>query len=90
VTTASRSRNGGYGNGNGRSSAGLAGPRSVERRRLKSGAPAHAFTTEERRRGAERTNEIAMAIAITDRIRELGLDADAENIAGEGLRQPGE
>jgi len=30
----------------------------VERRRLKSGAPAHDFTTEERRRGAHRTNEI--------------------------------
>jgi hypothetical protein len=32
--------------------------RSVEERRLKSGAPAHDFTTEERRRGAQRTNEI--------------------------------
>jgi hypothetical protein len=32
--------------------------RSVERRRLKSGARAHDFTTEERRRGAQRTNEI--------------------------------
>jgi hypothetical protein len=55
VTTASRSSNG---NGNGRSSDVLAAPRSVERRRLKSGAAAHDFTTEERRRGAQRTNEI--------------------------------
>jgi hypothetical protein len=31
---------------------------NVERRLLKSGAPAHDFTTEERRRGAQRTNEI--------------------------------
>jgi hypothetical protein len=31
---------------------------TVERRRLRSGAPAHDFTTEERRRGAQRTNEI--------------------------------
>jgi hypothetical protein len=42
----------------GRSSDALAALRSVERRRLKSGAPAHDFTTEERRRGAQRTNEI--------------------------------
>jgi len=32
--------------------------RSEERRLLKSGAPAHDFTTEDRRRGAQRTNEI--------------------------------
>jgi len=55
VTTASRSSNG---NGNGRSSDALAVVRSIEKRRLKSGAPAHDFTTEERRRGAQRTNEI--------------------------------
>jgi hypothetical protein len=55
VTTASRSSNG---NGSGRSKEALAALRSVERRRLKSGAPAHDFTAEERRRGAQRTNEI--------------------------------
>jgi hypothetical protein len=31
---------------------------SVQKRRLRSGAVAHDFTTEERRRGAQRTNEI--------------------------------
>jgi hypothetical protein len=31
---------------------------SVEKRRLRSGAVAHDFTTEERRRGAQRTNEV--------------------------------
>jgi len=55
VTTASRSTNG---NGNGRSSDALAALRGVERRRLRSRAAAHDFTTEERRRGAQRTNEI--------------------------------
>ena len=133
--------------------------RSIEKRRLKSGAPAHDFTTEERRRGAQRTNEIkrertarrrekaepldlaeklyllkadqmlllqtfnrlsselncsdcrhalaaaglvlkylgrprlprepglgAAAITITERIRELGFDAEAEDIAAELLR----
>jgi hypothetical protein len=134
--------------------------RSIEKRRLKSGAPAHDFTTEERRRGAQRTNEIkreraarsreakeepldlaeklymleadkmlllqtfnrlsqelscsdcrralaavelvlkylvkprmprkpglaAAATMITEQIRELGFDAEAENIAAEVLR----
>jgi hypothetical protein len=55
VTTASRSTNG---NVNGRSGDALAALHNVERRLLKSGAPAHDFTTEERRRGAQRTNEI--------------------------------
>jgi hypothetical protein len=52
VTTASRSSNG---TGLGEAVAAL---RSTDRRLLKSGAPAHDFTTEERRRGAQRTNEI--------------------------------
>ena len=170
MTTPSRSGNGRNGNGNGRSYdaldgrsyEGLAALRSGKtRRQLKNGAPAHAFTTEERRRGAERTNEIkreraariretqaepldlaeklylltadktlliqtfnrlsqelhcsdcghalravdlvlkylapkapgigAAATAITDRIRELGFDAEAEDIAREELRRvPGE
>jgi hypothetical protein len=138
----------------------LAARRSVERRPLKSGAPAHDFTNEERRRGARRTNEIkreraarrrdaeadpldlaeklthlqadkllliqafnrlsqelscshcrralaavelvlkylvkprmprkpglaAAATMITEQIRELGFDAEAENIAAEVLR----
>lgn len=43
----------------------------VQERRLKSGAPAHEFTTDERRRGAQRTNEIkreraARRLAATD------------------------
>jgi len=55
VTTASRSRN-----GNGRSREAVAAVRRLEdgKRRLRSGAAAHEFTTEERRRGAQRTNEI--------------------------------
>jgi hypothetical protein len=143
------------GNGNGRSNEALS-----ELRRLKSGAVAHEFTMEERRRGAQRTNEIkrkraakrretdaeplelaeefyllkadkmlllqtfnrlsqelncsdcrrglaavelvlkylvrprlrkepglgAAAITITERIRELGLDAKAEDIVAEILR----
>jgi hypothetical protein len=43
-------------NGNGHSAEAVAGVR-----RLKSGAPAHEFTPEERRRGAERTNELRRA-----------------------------
>lgn len=151
MTTASRSSNG---NGNGHSAEALATVR-----RLKSGAPAHDFTAEDRRRGAQRTNELkreraasraanaepldlaeklylleadkmlllqtfnrlsqelscsdcrralvaaelvlkylvrprlpkepglgAAAITITERIRELGLDAEAEDIAAEMLR----
>jgi hypothetical protein len=54
VPTASRSSNR---NGNARSSDARTSLRSVGRR-LKSGAPAHDFTIEERRRGAQRTNEI--------------------------------
>jgi hypothetical protein len=53
VTTASRSSN-----GSGRSNEAVAALRGTDRRLLKSGAPAHTFTTEERRRGAHRTNEI--------------------------------
>lgn len=53
MTTASRSSN-----GTGRTSDARAALRSEERRLLKSGAPAHDFTTEDRRRGAQRTNEI--------------------------------
>lgn len=53
MTTASRSRN-----GSGRPSAAVAALGSRGRRLLKSGAPAHEFTPEERRRGAQRTNEI--------------------------------
>jgi hypothetical protein len=56
AATAARSRN-----ADGHSSGAVAALRragTVERRRLRSGAPAHDFTTEERRRGAQRTNEI--------------------------------
>jgi hypothetical protein len=56
VTTASRSSN-----GNGHLSEAVAALRrvpNVERRLLKSGAPSHDFTTGERQRGAQRTNEI--------------------------------
>ena len=52
MTTATRSSNG-KGNGNGHKAVAAAAIRQ-----LKSGAPAHTFSTDERRRGAERTNEI--------------------------------
>jgi len=148
-------------NGTTHSNDSLPALRSLERRRLKSGAPAHDFTTAERRRGAQRTNEIkreraakrrkaeaeplalaeqlcllkgdkmllsqafnrlshelscsdcrraltavelvlkylvrprspkepgfgAAAITITERIRELGLDLEAEDVAAEMLRK---
>jgi len=53
VTTASRSSN-----GTGRPNEAVAALCRTDRRLLKSGAPAHTFTTEERRRGAKRANEI--------------------------------
>ena len=62
MTTASRSRN-----GTGRSSDAVVALRSPDTRLLKSGAPAHDFTTEERRRGAQRTNEIKRERAVRRR-----------------------
>jgi hypothetical protein len=41
---------------------------SIEKRRLRSGAVAHNFTTEERRRGAQRTNEIKRQQAARRRV----------------------
>jgi hypothetical protein len=65
VTTASRSSN-----GTGRTHDARAALRSKESRLLKSGAPAHDFTTEDRRRGAQRTNEIKRERAASRRADE--------------------
>jgi hypothetical protein len=53
VTTANQSRNGSH-----RRDEAVAALGDSATRLLKSGAPAHDFTTEDRRRGAQRTNEI--------------------------------
>ena len=72
MTTASRSSNGSV---NGGSIDALGALGRVERRRLKSEALAHDFTTEERQRGAQRTNEIKRERATAPREAQVSEEA---------------